>query len=63
MRMNGQRWPSFCPDKSVASDFGTPRSHEINDESGVISKVDVSGVLCYMDSSTNTTGHDDGWWF
>ena len=36
--MNEQRWTSLCPDKSVASDFETPRSHEIKDESGVISK-------------------------
>ena len=34
----GQRWTSFCPDQSVASDFGTPQSHSINDESAVISK-------------------------
>ena len=33
-----KRWTSFCPDQSVAFDFGTPRSHEIKDESGVISK-------------------------
>ena len=37
-RMKGQRWTSFCPDQSVASDFGTPQSHSMKDESGVISK-------------------------
>ena len=26
-------------------------------------RVGVSGVLCHLDSSTDTTGHDDGWWF
>ena len=24
--------------------------------------VDMSGVLCHLDSSNDTTGHDDGWW-
>ena len=43
------------PTKSVASDFGTPRFHEIKDESGVIIKGwCVSGVLCHLDSSTDT---------
>ena len=36
--LEGLRWTSFCPDQSVASDFGTPRSHEIKDKSGIISK-------------------------
>ena len=26
-------------------------------------RVGVSGVLCHLDSSTDTIGHDDGWWF
>ena len=26
-------------------------------------RVGVSGVLVIMDSSTDTTGHYDGWWF
>ena len=31
---------------------------------GVLSvRVGVSGVLCHLDASTDTTGHDDGWWF
>ena len=33
-------------------------------ESVVLSvRVGVSGVFCHMDSSNDTTGHDDGWWF
>ena len=33
-------------------------------ESVVLSvKVGVSGVLCHLDSSNDTIGHDDGWWF
>ena len=31
-------WTSFCPDQSVASDFGTPQSHGIKHESGVINE-------------------------
>ena len=23
----------------------------------------MSGVLCHLNSLTDTTGHDDGWWF
>ena len=26
-------------------------------------KVGVSGVLCHLDLSTDTTRHDDDWWF
>ena len=26
-------------------------------------RVGVSGVLCHLDSSTDTTRHDDGGWF
>ena len=29
---------TLCPDQSVASDIGTPQSHEIKDKSGVIYK-------------------------
>ena len=36
--MERKRWISFCPDQSVASDFGTPRSNKIKVESGVIGK-------------------------
>ena len=36
-RMEGHRWTSLCP-QSVASDFDTPQSHAIKDESGAISK-------------------------
>ena len=44
--MEGQRWTSLSPDQRVASDFGTPQSHAITDESGVISKSwCVQGVL------------------
>ena len=25
--------------------------------------VGVSGVLCHLDPSNDTTRHDDGWWF
>ena len=33
-------------------------------ESVVLSlRVGVSGVLCHLYSSNDTTGHDDGWWF
>ena len=33
-------------------------------ESVVLSvRVGVSGVLCHLDSSNDTTGHDVGWWF
>ena len=36
--MEEQGWTSFCPDQSMASDFGTHGSHEIKDESCIISK-------------------------
>ena len=36
--MKGQRRPSLCPGQNVASDFDTPHSHAIKDESGVINK-------------------------
>ena len=26
-------------------------------------RVGVSRLLCHLDSSTDTTSHDDGWWF
>ena len=39
----------------------TPRSPEIKDESSVISKGWCVRVLCHMDSSNDTTGHDDGY--
>ena len=33
-------------------------------ESVVLSvRVCVSGVLCHLNSSTDSTGHGDGWWF
>ena len=44
----------------MASDFGTPQSHAIKDESGVISKGwCIRGAL----SPGFINGHDDGWWF
>ena len=38
-----------------------PRSHKIMDESGAISKGSCVRVLCHLDSSNDTTGHDDGY--
>ena len=59
--MEGQTWPSFCPDQggirhtgnisgvssndNMASDFSTTQSHAIKDGSSVISNSVIYGVL------------------
>ena len=47
----------------MASVFSTPQSPAVDDNSGVIGKGCVSRVLSHMDSSTDTTGNDNGLWF
>ena len=62
MRMEGQSWTSFCPDQSVASDFGNVLDPQKSRMKVVLSvRVGVSGVLCHLDSSNDTTGHYDGY--
>ena len=54
-------WTSFCPDQSVVLilELLDPTKSRMN----VVLSVQVGGsrVLCHMDSSTDTTGHDDGY--
>ena len=48
---------------NVVSDFDTTQSHAIKDEGGLSVRVGVSGMFCHLESSTDTTGHNDCWWF